>query len=101
TGTADRDEGAVDIRRHLLRVRGVVGRVQRREDPLRDVAAYRAELCDEAGGRRPGEAVVVGDHCGRLPTQLVVGEIAETGVPHRAVAVEAEEVRRPHLEGRV
>ena len=36
---ADGDEGAVHVGRHLLGVRGVVRRVERREDPLGDVAA--------------------------------------------------------------
>src|SRR3954452_14797059 len=100
-GAADRDERAVDVRRHLLGVRRVVGRVQRREDPLRDVAADAAELGDEARRRRPREAVVVRDDRGRLPLQLVVREVAETGVPLRTVTVEAEEVRRLHLQRRV
>src|SRR4051794_4762254 len=55
TGAADRNEGAVDVRRQLLRVGGVVGRVQRREHPLGDLAADCAELGDEAGCRRPRE----------------------------------------------
>ena len=101
TGAAHCNEGAVDVRRHLLRVGGVVGRVQRREHPLRDGAAHRAELRDEPCGRRPREAVVVRHDRGGLPAQLVVGEVAEAGVPHRAVTVEAEEVRRLHLHGRV
>src|SRR4051794_33600806 len=100
-GSADRDERAVDVRRHLLGVRRVVGRVQRREDPLRDVAADAAELGDEARRRRPREAVVVRDDRGRLPLQLVVREVAETGVPLRTVTVEAEEVRRLDLQRRV
>ena len=98
---ADGDEGAVNVGRHLLSVGRVVRRVQRREDPLGDLAARGAELRDEAGRRRPAEAVVVGDDRGLPPPELVVGEVAEAGVPLRAVAVEAEEVRRLHLERRV
>ena len=88
-------------RGRLLGVGRVVRRVQRREDPLRDLAARRAELRDEAGRRRPAEAVVVGHDRGRLPAELVERDVAETGVPLRAVTVEAEEVRRLHLERRV
>ena len=66
---ADGHEGAVDVGRHLLRVRRVVGRVQRREDPLGDLAAGGAELGDEAGRRRPAEAVVVGDDRGRASSR--------------------------------
>src|SRR3954453_18188305 len=97
----DRDEGAVDVRRHLLCIRRVVGRVERWEDALRHLAAHAAELGDEPGCRRPREAVVVRDDRSRPPTELVVGEVTETGVPHRTVAVEAEEVLRPHLQRRV
>ena len=99
--TAYRDEGAVDVRRHLLCIRRVVGRVEWREDTLRHLAADAAELGNEPGRRRPREAVVVRDDRSRPPTELVVGEVAQAGVPHRAVAVEAEEVRRPHLQRRV
>jgi hypothetical protein len=41
---ADRDERAVDVRGHLLGEGRVVRRVQRREDPLGDLAARGAEL---------------------------------------------------------
>src|SRR6185295_14756309 len=98
---ADGHEGAVHVGGHLLRERRVVGRVQRREDPLGDLAAGRAELRDEARRRGPAEAVVVGDDRGLAPAELVVGHVAEARVPLRAVAVEAEEVRRLHLERRV
>src|SRR4029077_18444890 len=37
----------------------------------------------------------------RLPAELVVRKVAEAGVPLRAVAVEAEEVRSADLQGRV
>src|SRR5258707_1332353 len=47
TGAADCNEGAVDVRRHLLCIGGVVGRVQRREHPLTYLAAHRAEIADE------------------------------------------------------
>ena len=95
------DERAVDVGLQLLRVGRVVRRVQRREDPLDDLAARGAELGDEARRRRPAEAVVVGDHRRRPPPELVVGDVAQAGVPLRAVPVEAEEVRGPHLERRV
>ena len=95
------DEDAVDVARDLLRVGRVVRRVQRREHPLRDLAARRAEVGDEAGRRRPAEAVVVGDHSGLAPVQLVVGDVAQAGVPLRAVSVEPEEVRRLDLQRRV
>ena len=101
TGAAYCNESAVDVRRHLLCIGRVVGRVQRREHPLGDIAAHRAEFRDEPCGRRPREAVVVRHDRGGLPAQLVVGEVAEAGVPHRAVTVEAEEVRRLHLQRRV
>src|SRR3954471_21634115 len=94
-------EGAVDVGRHLLGIGRVVGRVQRREDPLGDLTAGRAELRDEAGRRRPGEAVVVGDDRGLLPPERVVGDVTKASVPLGAVPVEAEEVRRLHLERRV
>src|SRR3954449_1146725 len=98
---ADSHEGAVHVGRHLLGVGRVVGRVQRREDPLGDLTAGRAELGDEARRRRPGEAVVVRDDRGLLPPQLVVRDVTQPGVPLGAVPVEAEEVRRLHLERRV
>src|SRR3954447_2633998 len=98
---ADGDERAVHVGGHLLRVGGVVGRVQRREDALRDLAARGAELGDEPGRRGPAEAVVVGHDRRLAPAELVVGQVAEARVPLRAVAVEAEEVRRLHLQRRV
>ena len=98
SGAADGDERTVDVVRQLLSEGRVVRRVQRREDPLGDLSAGRAELRDEAGHRRPAEAVVVADHRRRPPTELVVGQVAQAGVELRAVTVEAREVRRPHLE---
>ena len=68
---------------------------------VHDVAADCAEVGDEAGRRRPAEAVVVGDHRGRVPAGLVVQAVAEPGVPLGAVAVEAEVVRRLHLQRRL
>src|SRR3954454_9557886 len=65
-GAADHPEVAVDRarRRQLPDVRRVVGRVQRWEDPLHDLAAHRAEVRDQTGGGRPAEAVVVHDDRG-------------------------------------
>ena len=100
--TADDPEVAVHLVRggQLPHIGRVVGRVQRREDPLRDLAAGCAEVSDDPCARRPGEAVVVHDDGRGLPA-LLVHEVADAGVPLRTVAVVAEEVRRPHLERRV
>ena len=102
-GAADHPEVAVDLVGvgQLLDERRVVGRAERREHAGDDVAADGAEVGDEAGRRRPAEAVVVGDHRHRAPAGLVVQAVAEPGVPLRAVAVEAEVVLRLHLQRRL
>ena len=79
----------------------VVLLAERRPHALGDLAADGAELRHEAGERGVRERVVVADDGGGLPVQLVVGVVAETGRPLRAVRMEAEEVRRLHLERRV
>ena len=98
---ADADVQAVDVVRDLRDVGRVVLLAQRRPDALGDLAADRAELGHEAGQRRVRERVVVTDDRGGLPAEVVVGVVAETGRPLRAVRVEPEEVRRLHLQRRV
>src|SRR6266851_3581973 len=100
-GAADADEQAVDALGDLGDERRVVGRAQRRPDAIciRNAAADRAELCDEAGERRVRKRVVVADHSGGSPAELVVGVVAETGRPLRPVWVEAEEVRGLDFQG--
>ena len=98
---ADADVEAVDVVRDLGDVGRVVLLAQRRPDALGDLAADRAELGDEAGQRRVRERVVVTDDRRRLPAEVVVGVVAQTGRPLRAVRVKAEEVRRLHLQRRV
>ena len=70
-------------------------------DALGHLAAEGAELRDEARGRRPAERVVVLDDVDVAPLEDVVGNPAGAGVPLRAVAVPAEEVRRAHDHRRV
>ena len=96
-------EDAVDRsrRRQLPDVRSVVGRVQRREHALRDLAAHGAEVGDHAGRGRPPERVVVHDDRGRPPAEHPVGDLADTCVPLRPVAVVAEHVLRRDLQRRV
>src|SRR5882724_1605578 len=79
----------------------VVGRIERWEDPLDDVAAGGAEVGDHARAGRIAEAVVVHDDGGFLPVQLLDREIANARVPLDSVAVEAEEVRRLDDGGRI
>ena len=100
---SDYPEVAVDVvrRGQLPHVRRVVGRVQRREHTLRDLAACRTEVGDEARGGRPREAVVVHDHRGVSPTPLLVEDLADAGVPLRAVSEVAEHVLRSDLHRRV
>ena len=100
-GAADADHDTVDVLRDLRDERRVVGLAQRRPDAGRDVAAEGAELGHEAGERRVRERVVVTDDRGRPPAERVVRVVAETGRPLGAIRVEAEEVRRLHLQGRV
>src|SRR6266508_133474 len=98
SGSADAHEEAVHVFRDLRDEGGVVLLTERRPEPLRDVAANRAELRHETGDLRVREVVVVADRDDVAPTQRVVGVIAEPRRPLRAVVVEAEEVRRAHLE---
>ncbi len=98
---ADADVEPVDVLRDLGDVGRVVLLAQRRPHALGDVAADRAVLGHEAGQRRVRERVVVTDDRGLLPAQRVVGVVAEARGPLRAVRMEAEEVRRLHLERRV
>ena len=85
----------------LLDVGRVVGRVQRREHPLRDLAADRAEVGDDARRGRPAEAVVVHDDGGVAPTEPLVRDLTDAGVPLRPVAVVAEHVLRRDLQRRI
>ena len=103
TRTADDPEVPVHLvrRRELPDERSVVGRVQRREHALGDVAADRAEVGDHACSRRPAEAVVVHHDRGFPPTELLVGDLSDARVPLGAVAVVAEEVLRGDLHRRV
>ena len=100
---ADDPERAVDRvgGRKLLDVGRVVRRVQRRVHPLRDLAAHRAEVGDEAGRGRPAEAVVVHDDRGLAPTELLVRDLTGAGIPLSAVAVIAEHVLRSDLQRRI
>ena len=98
---ADADVQAVDVVRDLRDVGRVVLLAQRRPDALGHLAADGAELGHEARERRVRERVVVTDDRGGLPAEVVVGVVAKTGRPLRAVRVEAEEVRRLHLQRRV
>ena len=100
---ADGPEVAVSLvgRVELRHVRRVVGRVQRREHALGDLATQCAELRDEPCGRRPAERIVVHDHVGLAPAEHVVCDPTRSGIPLRAVAVPAEEVRCTHDHRRV
>ena len=97
---ADHPEVTVDLVgvRKLLDEGGVVGGAERGEHAGDDVAADTAEVSDETSRRGVAEAVVVGDDRDRVPTLLVVQDVAHAGVPDGAVTVEAEVVLRLHLQ---
>ena len=95
--TADRHEQPIEGLGDLRDIRRVVRRVERRVDPSQG-PAVTAEVRDKPCRRRPAERVVVHDHHRVPPAELAVGEIARARVPLRAITVEAEEVRRAHLE---
>ncbi len=103
SGSADDPHVAVDRAgtRQLPHERRVVRRVERREHALRDLPADRAEVRDHPGAGRPAEAVVVHDDGGLTPTELLVEDLAEAGVPLGTVAVVAEHVPRRDLKGRI
>src|SRR6185295_3921168 len=92
TGAADDPEVPVDLvrGRELTCERSVVGCIEWWEHPLRDLAADCAEVGNEAGCRRPAEAVVVDDDRRLPPPQLLVGDLTGSRVPHCAVPVIAE-----------
>src|SRR5207247_10807747 len=58
-------------------------------------------VAPEAGCARAAEAVVVHGDRRLAPTEALVRDLPGAGVPLRAVAVVAEEVRRSHLERRL
>src|SRR5688572_12402628 len=97
--TPDEPEVAVDLIRpgQLTDERRVVASGRRCPDALGDPAADSAEVGDDAGRRRPGEAVVVPDERGRAPAELLVDDLTEARVPLGAVAVVAEQVLRRDL----
>ncbi len=102
-GAADDPEVAVNRAgsRELLHERRVVRRAERREHPLRDLTADRAEVGDDARARRPAEAVVVHHDRGLAPAELLVGDLADARVPLGTIAVVAELVRRRELQRRI
>ena len=102
-GSADHPHVAVDRARagQLPHERRIVRRVERREHALRDLSADRTEVRDHPSTGRPAEAVVVHDDRGLTPTELLVEDLADAGVPLGPVAVVAEHVLRCDLQGRV
>src|SRR5260370_5648328 len=101
TRPAHADEQAVEALGDLRDERGVVGRAERRPDPVGDIATDRTELRNETGVGGVRERVVVADHGRRAPAESVVRVVAKPRRPLRPVRVGAEEVRSLYLQGRV
>ena len=100
---AHAEEEAVDVVGYLGDEGRVVLLAEGRPEPVlwQHLAAERAELGHEARHLRVREVVVVCQGGDVAPAEHVVGVGAEACRPLRSVRVEAEEVGRLDLEGRV
>jgi hypothetical protein len=99
--TAETEKDGIDIVGDVGDHRAEVLGPERHPLALDDLAACAAIADREPEDLRVGEGVVLGDHRDLLVALVLQHVFAETGHPHRAVAVEAEEVRRGIDEGRL